>query len=202
MTTVAITDYASLKTGINDFDENVYDDGQLDRFIGLSEGEFRLYFGPNYAKEASTTLTFTSGSASLPSGFIRCVAMTHSTYGTLTETSIGKVRDRRLYTSGIPARFAITGSTVELDITGSDSATMDYEGTLVGLSSGNTTNWLITNAPQAYLSMCLYFVKAFKEDPNALTYKQSALQTLSDLGFQSMVAQLSRAAPRIPGSTP
>jgi len=202
MTTVAITDYASLKSGINDFDENVYDDGQLDRFIGLAEGEFRLYFGPNFAKETSTTLTFTSGSAALPSGFVRCVAMTHGTYGTLTETSIGKVRDRRLYTSGVPARFAITGSTVELDITGSDSATMDYEGTLTGLSSGNTTNWIITNAPQAYLSMCLYFAKVFKEDPNAPAYKQSSLQTLADLGFQSMTAQLSRAAVRLQGVTP
>lgn len=200
--TAAITNYTTLQAAINDFDENVYDSGQLDRFIGLAEAEFRIYFGPNYAKETSTTLTFTSGSAALPSGFIRCVAMTHGTYGTLTETSIGKVRDRRLYSSGVPARFAITGSTIELDVTGSDSATMDYEGTLVGLSGSNATNWLITNAPQAYLSMCLYFAKAFKEDPNAGAYKQASLQTLNDLGFQSQVAQLSRAAVRLRGMTP
>jgi len=199
----AIIDYASLSSEIGAHMKRTYTSGDTDGFIGLAEGEFRLYFGPNYAKEASTTLTFTSGSAALPSGFIRCVAMTHPTYGTLSETSIGKVRDRRLYTSGIPARFAITGSTVELDITGSDTATMDYEGTLTGLSGSNTTNWLLLAAPQTYLKMCLSYANArLKAFDQAQVLRDAALQDLLDLGFQSQVAQLSRSAVRLHGATP
>ena len=67
----------------------------------------------------------------------------------------------------------------------------------------NTTNWLITNAPQAYLSMCLSFGKAKMEDyQGAALLRSTALQTLEDLGIQSNVAQRGRAQVRIPGFTP
>ena len=203
MTTVAVTDYSSLGAGINDFATRSYDSGQLDRFIALAEAEFRLYFGPNFAKETSTTLSFTDGSASLPAGFVRFIALTHSTYGGLTETSIGAVREARISNSGIPARVAVTGSTLELDTEFTGDMTLDYEGTLAGLTNSNATNWLILNAPQAYLSMCLAMEKAYLEkwDASAML-KANALQTLNDLGFQSMVAQLGRSTVRIPGATP
>jgi hypothetical protein len=204
MTTVAITDYASLTTGINDFAERSYAAGETDRFIGLAEAEFRLYLGPNFAKEASTVLTVTSGSAPLPAGFVRSLSLIHLTYGGLTEASIGTVRERRIWdTGGIPKIYAVTGSTVEVASSYSGALTFDFEGSLTGLSSGNTTNWLITNAPQAYLSMCLSMEKAFNEDyQGASIAKADSFRVLNDLGIQSMVAQAGRASVRIPGPTP
>jgi hypothetical protein len=202
--TVAITDYASLSTAVNDFTERAYDQGTLDRFIGLAEAEFRLSLGPNFARETSTTITATSGSAPLPAGFLRPVSLIHLTYGPLSEGTIAAVRERRVWdTSGIPDMFAVTGSTVEVAPSYTGSLTLDYEGTLTGLSSGNTTNWLITNAPQAYLKMVIAMSKAFEEDyQSAATFTASAMQNLTDLGIQSMVAQLGRARPQISGMTP
>jgi hypothetical protein len=202
--TVAVTDYASLTSAINDLTEGGYEAGETDRFIGLAEADFRLYFGPNFAKDmANTTLAFTSGSASLPAGFIRPIALIHSTYGALTERSIGAVREARLFTtSSGPNIFAVTGSTIEVGPSYTGNLSLDYEGTLTGLSNSNTTNWLVINAPQAYLAMCVHYAKAFDEDPAAPSYKAAALQMLSDLGEQSLVATHGRASVTIPGSTP
>lgn len=199
----AVTDYDTLTAAINDLTEGGYATGETDRFIGLAEADFRLYFGPHFAKEsASLTLTFTAGSTAIPAGFIRPLAMTHATYGSIPQTDIGTIRARRIAGGGNPTGFAVTGSTVEVDGGFAGTMIFDFEGSLVGLSSGNTTNWLITNAPQVYLAMCVYYAKAFDEDPSAPVYLASAMQRLNDLSIQSIVAQQGRATVTIPGMTP
>jgi hypothetical protein len=201
----AIVDYATLTSEIGSHMKRTYTSAETDGFIGLAEGEFRLYLGPNFAKQTSSTPTFTSGSATLPSGFVRPLAVSHSTYGLLDEADIGTIREARVNSAAIPSKFAITGSTIVLDddsYSGTD-ITLDYEGTLTGLSGSNTTNWLVLNAPQAYLKMCLSYANArLKSLDQASALRAAALQDLADLGIQSTVAQLSRAAVRIPGSTP
>ncbi len=199
---MAITDYTTLVAALSDWSEssNGY---SADEVIGLAEAEFRIYFGPNYVKDTSTTLTVTSGVATLPSGFIRPISLTHSTYGAIDQRLMDAVRERRIFdASGIPGIYAIEGNTVQVAPLYTGDLTFDYEGTLTGLSGSNATNWLITNAPQAYLSMCLYFIKAREEDPNAINYKQSSLATLNDLGFQAQVAQMARAGVKLHGVTP
>lgn len=199
---MAITDYASLVTALADWSER--SDYDEDEIIGLSEGEFRIYFGPTFAKETSGTLTFTSGSATLPTGLVRVLSLVHATYGALTEQTAGAVREQRVWdTSGIPSIYAIQGTTVITAASYTGDLTLDYESTLTGLSSSNTTNWLITYAPQAYLSMCLSFIKARGEDyDGAGVLKAASLKTLDDLGIQATVAQQGRASIRIPGMTP
>lgn len=198
----AITSYTTLGTALSTWDERDHS-SDFDEILGLAEGEFRLNFAPNFAKEASVTLTFASGSATLPTGYIRALALTHSTYGGLKQVSIAAVRDRRIIVgSGIPDIYAVTGSTVEVASTYDGDMTFDFEGTLTGLSGSNPTNWLITNAPQAYLAMCMHFAKAKYEDPSAPAYKASALDMLDKLGVQSMVGQFSRSSVTLPGVTP
>lgn len=202
--TVAITDYASLTTAIGDFSTRTYTAGETDRIIGLAEAEFRLELGPSFAKEANASLSVTAGTANLPTGFIRPLSAVHATYGAMTQQSLASVRARRVWdTGGIPDIYAVTGSTIEFAPSFTGTISFDYEGTLTGLSSGNPTNWLITNAPQAYLSMCLSMEKVYNEDwQSAATLRSAAMQTLYDLGIQSMVAQLGRGGVTLPGSTP
>lgn len=197
----AITSYTTLAAAIDSWDERTHDSAEL---IGLAESEFRLHLGPNYAKETSGTLSFTSGSATLPTGYVRALALVHATYGELDQKSIAAVREMRVWnTSGIPEIYAVTGSTVETAPSYTGDLTFSYEGTLTGLSGGNETNWLITNAPQAYLSMCMSFAKAkFEDYQSAATLKANALQTLDDLVTQSTVGRQGNASVRIPGCTP
>jgi len=199
----AITDYTTLVAAVQDWAER--SDFDADEIIGLAEADFRIEFGPNFALEtAGTTLTFASGAAALPAGFLRPIALTHSTYGPLTEATLGRVRERRVWdSSGIPNIYAVTGASVLVAPSYDGDLTLEYEGSLIGLSGGNTTNWLVTNAPQAYLSMCKSYAMARAEDyAQAATLRALALGTLNSLGIQSMVAQLSRASVRIPGATP
>jgi hypothetical protein len=203
MTTVAVTDYASLSTAINDFEERAYDQGQLDRFIGLAEGVIRLELPPDFSNQTSTTLTFVSGSVAQPSGFIRPVALTHSTYGGMDQIDIGVVRERRISNSGVPSGYAIIGTTFELDTTFSGSMTLDYEGTLAGLSSGNTTNWLITKAPHIYLNACKAIATFYQKNMGDFAgIQQMVAAELDALSFQSVVGQMGRATVTIPGMTP
>lgn len=195
----AVTDYATLCDEIDNWDERSHDSDQL---IGLSEAVFRLQLGPNYARETTSTVTITSGSGPLPTGFIRPVTMVHATYGEIDLKSIQEVLERRVWdSSGIPDIYAVTGTTVETAPTFTGSLSFTHEAKFTGLSQTNSTNWLITNAPQVYLSMCLSFAKAYSEDYNAAaTLRASALNDLDALGRQSQLAA-SRGY-RIAGATP
>ena len=197
----AISNYTTLVAAIADWAER--GDWDADQLVGLAEADFRLYLGPHYARETSAALTFVSGSAALPTGFVRPLGLTHSTFGPLTEASIAYVRERRVWLStGIPDCFAVSDQTVEVAPSYDGDMTFDYEGTLAGLSASNETNWLITAAPQAYLAMCMFFGKAHDEDPAAASYRQQALSSIDGLVTQSTVAQFGRASVKLRGSTP
>ncbi len=200
---MAITDYASLVTAISDWD--VLDHpGDVDELIGLAEAEFRIYVGPSYVKETTATLTFASGLADIPAGYVRAISLTHPTGGPLTQTSWDALNTLNPFgMSGIPTLYALSGSQIKTAPVFDGDADFTYEGTLTGLSSGNTTNWLITYAPQAYLSMCLSMAKAKFEDYQvAAVLRSQSLQTLSDLGIQATVAQYGHAGMTIRGATP
>lgn len=198
---MAITSYSTLADAVSDWAEWPYYD--IDEVLGLAEAEFRLYFGPDYAKETTATLTFASGVATIPTGYVRAVSLTHSTGGPLTQVSWDALNTYNpLGVSGIPALYALSGTSIKTAPIFDGDATFTYEGTLTGLSDSNTSNWLLQIAPQAYLSMCLHFVKAKAEDPSAQAYKQTALQTLADLGVQATVGRYGHAAMTIRGATP
>lgn len=198
----AITNYSTLSDAINSWEERTHD---TDELIGLAEAEFRLLLGPNFAKEAVTTLTFTAGVATLPSGFVRPISLTVTTYGEVPFRDMHTVE--QVLSTGIggvaPSMVAISGPSIYSAPLYTGSATFVYEGTFTGLTSVNSTNWLITNAPQAYLAMCMSLAKAKFEDFNAAAlYRQSAEQTLNRLGIQSMVGQYGRSTMTIRGATP
>lgn len=198
----AITNYSTLSAAINSWDVRTHD---TDELIALAEAEFRLLLGPNFAKEVVATLTFASGVATLPTGFVRPISLTVTTYGEIPFRDMQTVE--QVLASGIggvaPSMVAISWSSVYSAPLYTGNATFVYEGTLTGLSSINSTNWLITNAPQAYLAMCMSLAKAKFEDFNAAAlYRQSAEQTLNRLGIQSMVGQYGRATMTIRGATP
>ena len=195
-----ITDYTTLSAALEDWEERTLD---VDELIGLAEAEFRLHLGPHYARETSVTVTFASGSAALPTGFVRAVAMTHATYGEVTPATLAQVRKRRVYdTSGIPSIYAVTGSSLECAPSFSGDVTFDYEAKLTGLSGGNATNWLITNAPQAYLDMCRYYSKSKFEDQSGALFRAASLATLDALVSQSTVAKYGQGGAVLRGATP
>jgi len=200
----AIVSYATLTSEIARVSLRTYDAAVTDGYIGNAEADARIHLGPHFAKETSATLPLVAGVATLPTGLVRVLSLSHATYGPLTETSLETIRALRINGgTTAPAFYAITGTSILTDALYTGNLTLDYEGTLTGLSSGNPTNWLVTYAPQAYLLLCLSYAKVDEEDfTTAAGLKAAALSILDDLGIQSMVTQKSRASVTIPGATP
>lgn len=202
---MAVTDYASIRTELNNFTERSYTTAQVDTFIGLGEADFNLYLGPNYVRETSATInTDANGVASLPAGFVTFKSCVHATVGPLSLVTWDELaRYNPLAQGGIPARCAISGSQIKTAPVFDGDLTLNFEGTLAPLTSGNTTNWLLDQAPQAYFWMVMAQAKASEEDEaRAAAYQAKAMQTIRDLGIQSMVAQFGRASYRARGVTP
>lgn len=200
-----ITDYASILTELNSYAERSYSQARVDTFIGLSEADFNLYLGPNYLRETSAPIsTDASGIASLPVGFVTFTSCVHPTYGPLDLTTWDNIaRSNPLGQAGIPMRCAISGNHIRTGPAFAGDLTLNYAARLVGLSSVVTTNWLLDEAPQAYFWMVMAQAKAYEEDEaRAAAYQGKAMQTLTDLGIQSMVAQFGRASYRARGATP
>ena len=197
-----IVDYTTLAAALASWQESAID---ADEVIGLAEAEFKLLLGPNFAIETVVTLAFTSGVATLPTGFSRIVSLTHATYGDVPVRTMAQLQ--AYLASGAvgatPAIVAVSGNSIYTAPLYTGNLTLVYEGQLAGLTSTNATNWLILNAPQAYLSMGLSMIKAKNEDfQGAAVYRQQAEATINDLGIQSMVGQYGRASLVIAGSTP
>lgn len=196
----AITNRTTLQASLASWSER--SDYDFDEIVGQAEADFRLYLGPNYAKEESTTLTLVAGAVSLPAGYVRPLNLSHATYGALTLLPLSAIRQRRiLANTGIPDSYAVTGTQILTAPTYDGDLTFDYEGTLPALDDSDP-NWLIRTAPQAYLAMCKSYVKAWEEDMGgAATWRAAALGLLSDLSIQSMIGS-SGGGVRIPGVTP
>jgi len=169
-------DYAGLKTAINDWSDGGYDDAKLDEFIDLAEAAIRRRL-VGYQREITTTLTTDAdGEVALPSDFLGI---------------------RSVYYDTTPYRWNISGSTLYITDGESRSFEVTYYAKLPELSDSNPTNWLLDEAPDAYLFMCRAYQLAHDEDPGAQVWEQKAFGILDDFNVQNTVAQYSRTGLRL-----
>jgi hypothetical protein len=92
------------------------------------------------------------------------------------------------------SHFAIYGTTIQVAPVVQDDFAAVYEATLSGLTSVNTTNWLLTDCPNFYLFGCLSAAEAFNQNlPQAAMWKGQALEELDALVAQGDVAQYGSA---------
>lgn len=192
-----ITNYATLSTAINDY-AGARSESQdtLDIIIGLAEAEFNILPGfKTYRRETTnaTLTTASTGIATLPSGFIRMRSIVRDYTGAvpLIPVSWEQLQHLNPYSqSGIPTHYAISGTSLKVAEIAEDDFFITYETALSGLTSSNTTNWLLTLAPQAYLAMCLsqFWMRALDEQ-RAAYFRNQAIEALSQIGIQSDLAQ-------------
>lgn len=201
---MALTSYSGLSAAIGTWGTRTYSSDQTDEFILLAESKANRRLGADYRRDVSATVPFTSGSASLPTGFVRPISLVHATYGALKQRDIGVVRERRIWdASGIPDIFAVTASTLETGPSYTGDLTLDHEAKLTALSASNTSNWLLAQAPDAYLFLCRAAQAAFEEEfQQAAIFEAKGNEAIDDLVQQSMVARAGRSGVHIPGMTP
>lgn len=217
---MAISTYATLITAATEWLAREQDATLIARipdFITLCEAKLnRSLFVPQM-ETRSTTVCDTSDTEpefiTLPSDFqtmrrIRLSSVTGKpALNYLSQTQMDSMRYGRDNVTGQPTNYTVIGSEIELLPTPGENYTveMTYRANIPALTSSNTTNWLLTLAPDLYLyGVLMESAPYIKEDGRLQTWGLgyvSALDSLNNLGFrQSFDAGPSEIT--LPGFTP
>jgi len=172
---MALDSYSGLSTAIGTWGRRTYTQAQTDEFIALAEALMNRELR-HYRREARDTVTCVAGAGPLPADFRELIAVVWPTSGAQIE------------------RYAITGDTLTIYPEYDIDLEIVYVAGLQGLASGNTTNWVLEQAPDAYFWLCRAQAAAYHEEwETAAGFEARGLKILNELVAQSNVAQLGRA---------
>lgn len=154
---MSITTYAELQTAIADYLARSDITSAISDFIKMAEARMNRSLR-THDMEASATVTMTSGSGSLPSDYLEWIAVTHdgSTYDSelrYVEADSDEWRFRHRPNSN-PQLFTILANTLKIRPVVSGNCTLFYYQSIPSLAT-NSTNWLLTQAPDLYLNYAL-----------------------------------------------
>lgn len=185
---MAITDYDSLKTAITTFLGRGTDlDSLRDDFIDFAEAYFNRVLRVTQMEEETSLTTDSSGNATLPSDFLapRSVRRIGSENIELKPISMGGENRLSSYdTAGVARFYSISGTTLRVTPieAGTDLLTLTYYEKIPALSNANTTNWLLTLAPDIYFYRCLAEAWTYaRQFDDALAYEARADRLLEEL---------------------
>ncbi|MEL0099797.1 MAG: hypothetical protein VW907_09600, partial [Opitutae bacterium] len=167
---MALTNYSELQTAIGDWLNRADLDQKIPDFISLAESTLNDVLR-SADMVASTTAAITSGRATLPSDALEIV------YAQVADTEdepleqiapqqLTMLRRTRTRDAGNPRFYAIVGRQLVVTPTpsGSLSLDLDYYQRIPALTSSNTSNWLLTDAPHVYLYTSLLHATPFLMD--------------------------------------
>jgi hypothetical protein len=158
-----ISDFASLQTAVGNWlnksgDANLT--ARIPEFIQLAEARFQRKLDDEQ-QNTVTTITFADGIAPLPADFDGL----NSIDGDFQED---------------PVLFDVVGSYIRTDPAVTGSATINYRQGIPALSVSNTTNWLLTKAPDIYLFGALLQAEFFGWNDERLPLIKSAHDEMLD----------------------
>lgn len=157
-------------------------------FIALAEsGIFRELA----IREIETTATGTTTGAliALPSDFASMVRVT-VTYGG-TEFDLAYGGDPYTVDTGCPLRYTIEGTSVRFHGGSGYTYTLYYKAVIPPLSDVQTTNWVLTNAPDLYLYASIVQTCNYTQDRElAATLEPKVAQLIDSVRRLSMRRQM------------
>lgn len=196
---MSITSYATLQTAIGDFLNRDDLTSVAPTFIQLAEAQINRDVR-HWRMEASTTISANAQFESLPADWIETIRLAVAT-GSGPETmdliSRQAMQDKRTGSNdvgGVPRFYAHTAGQLEIYPTPDDTytLTLDYLAKIPALSDSNTSNWLLTNAPDVYLyGSLLHSAPYLVEDPRLQVWAQLYSAAVARLNDESEQARLS-----------
>lgn len=204
---MAVDSYANLTTAIGTWARRTFTSGQTDEFIALAEAHFARRLGSNYRRKVTQTVnTDASGVGTIPTAAVRIESITRDVLGSLPlkQVSWNAFVKRNPYEIGADGEvYALKGLSFYVTPVTDDNFIVVTWDKLTGLSSGNTTNWLLTLAPDIYLAMCRSVQCAFNEDEaRAALFKSQVDEFLDDLIAQANVAEYGNVEMTLPQVEP
>lgn len=194
--------YASLVTNIKNFleDDSTEFSDSIDAIIDQAEEMIfqRLPNLPAFRQSATGTLADGTASYAITNArIIRNVGVTVSSNVTYLDHRVDSyLRDYwpNSSTTGQPIMYSTdsasaSGTTITLAPTPNSnySYEVEFSAPATGLSSGNTTSWLGTNAENVLLSACLYESSAFLKAPDTVSFYKSQFDEAVQLMQQEML---------------
>ena len=214
---MAITTYATLVTAVGNWLARDDLSDRIPEFIALAEAKFnRVLMHPGMEKRSTTTADTGDSEPefiTLPSDFqtmrrVRLSSVTGKpTLEYLSQIQMADYRYGRDNVTGQPLYFSIMGGEMELAPTPNSNYTIEmvYRAYISALSASNTTNWLLTLAPDAYLYGALLESVPYIGQDDRLPVWASALSTVLDqintLGHRQSV-DAGPSSVTLPGVTP
>ena len=188
---MAITTYAELQTAVGNWLMRPDLTSQIPDFITLSEAQMQRDLQDHYKMEATTSLAATSRYTSLPADFMepKRLYMTGANRALLPTTQ-SEMQDMR-YSSedaaGTECYYTITAAQIEIYPTpASDTLELTYIAKFAALSDSNTSNWILADAPDAYLYGALLQTAPFlDQDERLLTWTALYDKAITGLRKQS-----------------
>jgi len=214
---VAISTYSELQTAVANWLAGRTDlTDRIPEFIVLAEAEFNRELRCAQMETRSYTTVNTAATEpefiSLPGDFqtMRRVRLSSETGKPALEfvsaQQMDSFRYDRANVTGVPGYYTIFGTEMELFPTPAQAYTIEmiYRANIPALAS-NSTNWLLTAAPDAYLYGALLESAPYINDDQRinvwLTGLRTAIEGLNRVSFEQTFAA-GPAAVRIEGPTP
>lgn len=160
---MAISTYSELQTAVENWLARSDLTDRIPEFITLAEAKFnRVLMHPGMEKRSTTTVDTSSDEPefiTLPSNFqtMRMVRLSSVTgkpqLSFLSQTQMADYRYSIDNVTDQPCYYSIMGDELELAPTPNEEYTIEmvYRAYITALSDVNTTNWLLTLAPDLYL---------------------------------------------------
>jgi hypothetical protein len=180
---MAITTYAELQTQIAGFLDRT--DLPVTTFIALAEATMNRKLR-HWRMEARTTSTVSARFVDLPSGWRETVRLSvpRRELDLIPDAEIATMRANAEDTAGEPAYYAFTAGQIELYPTPDGDYTLEhvYLGEIAALSDSNTSNWVLEEAPDAYLYGALkHSAPYLVEDQRVAVWEGMFQQALAEL---------------------
>ena len=212
---MAINTYATLVTAVDNWLARADLTARTPEFIALAEAKFNRELRVRQMEQRSTATVNTASSEpefiALPGDFhtMRRVRLSSVTgkprLGFLSGTQMDEQRYSDSNTSGRPQYFTVFGDEMELLPTPDEAYTIEmvYRKYIPALTSDNTTNWLLTLAPDLYLYGALMEAAPYMhEDERIATWASGVTGALNGLNEMSLDASFNAGPIQIRASGP
>ena len=193
---MTITSYATLKTTVADFLNRDDLTSAIPTFIRLAESRIDRDLR-HWRMEKRSVAELDTQYSAIPADFLQPIRL-QLTGGSTSEVSpistaqMLQLRGDREDQTGRPVHYALTAGGIELFPTPDETynASLVYYSRIPALSDSNTTNWLLTEAPDVYLYGALVHTAPYlKDDARIQVWEALFAQGLDRLNSSSSEAK-------------
>lgn len=183
---MTISTYAELQTAITDFLDRDDLASVVPTFISLAEADMSRRVR-HWQMETRTTLSISGQFTAIPADWVETIRLYVTTGGTapielVSRAEMMEFREAREDTAGRPEFYTMSAGQFEVAPTpdGTYAADLLYISKIPALSVSNTSNWLLSTAPDAYLYGALVHSAPYLQDDARTAVWASLYQSAVD----------------------